>query len=257
MPGGRAGTYRQAVDRLSAHQKTAKGAPAYSRYVNRPFGRHLAAVAHALHATPNQVTAVSALCSFSALLLVGLRAPSVGLSVLVSGLLVLGYALDSADGQLARLRGGGSPAGEWLDHVIDAAKTVTLHAVVLISFYRFEDSSDYVLAVPLIYLCVASTWFFTVILTDLLRRAHASGPKPTAKAPLWRSLAALPTDYGLTCLLFLLLDAHAVFLAGYSLMLLGAVLFFAAALRSWFRELSALGRPAGPVAGAGQRAPLA
>ena len=56
--------------------------------------------------------------------------------VVVSLLLILGYALDSADGQLARLLGGGTPEGEWLDHVIDSAKLATIHLAVLVSLYR-------------------------------------------------------------------------------------------------------------------------
>jgi hypothetical protein len=95
---------------------------------------------------------------------------------------------------------------------------------------------------------VASTWFFTVILTDLLRRSYRGRPAAaSAPAPLWRSLAALPTDYGVLCLVFLLLAAHEVFRAVYGLMLLGTTLFFAAALVAWFRELSLIERPA-PVA---------
>jgi phosphatidylglycerophosphate synthase len=49
----------------------------------------------------------------------------------------VGYAFDAADGQLARLRGGGSLAGEWLDHMIDAAKVSSLHVAVAISVYRW------------------------------------------------------------------------------------------------------------------------
>ncbi len=244
--GGVGTTYRQAVRRLAMHQKTAKGAPAYSRYVNRPAGRHLAALAFALRWTPNQVTALSAVCSFSALLLVVLVRPGMPMAAFVSALLVLGYALDSADGQLARLRGGGSPAGEWLDHVIDAWKDVFVHAAVLISFYRFEEPSGGELLVPLAYLCEASAFFFTIMLTDSLRRLHGSRSKTgsAVRAPLWRSLAALPNDYGLLCLTFLLLPLHEVFLVVYGLMVLGATLFFAAALVAWYREVSRLGSPA-------------
>lgn len=242
--------YRQGVHDLASKQKTAKGAPAYSRFVNRRLGRHLAALAWALDRTPNQVTALSAACTGAGIAAVAVLSPSVELAVLVTLSLVLGYALDSADGQLARLRGGGSSAGEWLDHVVDSVKTVALHAAVLIHLYR-SDLGDRWLLVPLLYGAVASSWFFTVILTDQLRRAHqpapsAPAPPPTTRAPLWRSLLALPTDYGVLCLVFLLLANPLAFVVVYGLMLAGTSAVFAAALVSWYRELRRLEPPSAP-----------
>ena len=60
-----AGSYRSALDRLADAQKSSKGAPAYSRFVNRRAGRYLAAAAYRLGLTPNAVTAISALFSFA------------------------------------------------------------------------------------------------------------------------------------------------------------------------------------------------
>ena len=53
-------TFRGSLTELQRAQKTSKGAPAYSRLVNRPLGRVFAAVAHVAGATPNMVTAISA-----------------------------------------------------------------------------------------------------------------------------------------------------------------------------------------------------
>lgn len=241
--GSRAERYRAGMIQLVSKQKTAKGAPAYSRFVNRRLGRHLAAMAWALDRTPNQVTALSGAFTGTAILLVALVRPSAALAVVITLALVVGYALDSADGQLARLRGGGSAAGEWLDHVVDAVKTGALHAAVLVSLYRFTDLGSAWLLVPLLYGVVATSWFFAMILTDMLRRAHvvATGQPPApvqTDAPLLRSLLALPTDYGLLCLVFLLLAAPRVFTTVYGLMLAGTSVVFLAALHSWFRELS-------------------
>ena len=239
----RADRYREGMTRLVSKQKTAKGAPAYSRFVNRRLGRHLAAAAWSLDRTPNQVTALSGTFTGAGILLVAVVRPTVLVAVLVTLALVVGYALDSADGQLARLRGGGSAAGEWLDHVVDAVKTGALHAAVLVSLYRFTDLRAGWLLVPLLYGVVATSWFFAVILTDMLRRAHVSRtgspPAPVqTSAPLLRSLLALPTDYGLLCLVFLLLSSPRVFTTAYGLMLAGTAAVFVAALQSWFRELS-------------------
>ena len=103
---------RTTVRRLAAAQKGATGAPAYSRFVNRPLGRLFAALAFHAGLTPNAVTAVSAAFTTTGVALLALAPPSVPMGLAVAACLVLGYALDAADGQLARLRGGGSPAGE-------------------------------------------------------------------------------------------------------------------------------------------------
>jgi hypothetical protein len=118
---------RTAYADLARAQKPPYGTPAYSRFVNRPFGRALAAVAASIGLTPNQVSVLSAACSFSAIAVLATVSPSPPMALLVSGLLALGYALDSADGQVARLLGVQSRFGEWLDHMIDAAKSITLH----------------------------------------------------------------------------------------------------------------------------------
>jgi phosphatidylglycerophosphate synthase len=243
---GPVGAYGAALARLTSHQKTSKGAPAYSRFVNRPLGRRAAALAYTLGRTPNQVTAVSAVFTFSAIAVLALVRPSVPVAVLVSGLLVVGYALDAADGQLARLRGGGSAAGEWLDHVLDAGKTSALHAAVLVSFFRFTSLSDATLLVPLLFMVLGSTWFFAVVLTDQIRRAHpadAAGAAAARPVSTVRALLALPSDYGVLCLVFLLLAWTDVFVVVYGLMLAGQLVIFSAAVRSWFRELSRFGKP--------------
>lgn len=122
---------------LRGAQKSSKGVSLYSRYVNRPAGRLLAAGAYRAGLTPNQVTMISALFTFSSIVAVALVEPSWWLGVAVYAGLVVGFAFDSADGQLARLTGRGGPDGEWLDHVVDCAKMILVHSAVLISFDRF------------------------------------------------------------------------------------------------------------------------
>src|SRR4051812_28530802 len=168
-------TFKEALSTLKSRQKTIKGAPAYSRFVNRKLGRFFAAVAYVLGRTPNQVTALSALCTFAGIATIALFTPTVLTSVASAGLLVLGYALDAADGQLARLRGGGSVAGEWLDHVVDAGKIATLHLAVLVQWFRFGGRPDVDLLIPLGFQVVASVMFFTIILNDQIRRTHRGG----------------------------------------------------------------------------------
>lgn len=236
---------RSAYTELAQAQKPAFGTPAYSRFVNRPAGRWLAAGAATAGLGPNQVSALSALCSFGAIAVLALVPASPLVGILVSALLVLGYALDSADGQVARLRGIRSRFGEWLDHMIDCAKTSALHLAVLVHLYRFTDLEAGWLVVPMVYVVAANVLFFGMILVDQLRRlAGETSTKTGGSLSVARSLAILPSDYGALCLVFVTLAWTPVFLGLYSVFALGAVLLLGAALVKWTRELRAADRRA-------------
>ena len=241
-------SFGETLRRLKGAQKPpAQGSPAYSRFVNRKIGRVLAAGSYQAGLTPNGVTAISAAFSAAAIAAVALVEPTPLVAVLVALGLLVGYAFDSADGQLARLRGGGSPAGEWLDHVVDSVKTVALHLAVLICWYRFYDwDSAALLLIPVGWTLVQAVFFFAQILTDQLRRAHPSQAPPPAdasRAAVLRSLVVAPTDYGLLCIVFALLAWQTGFVVLYGLMGLGTALFLLAALPKWFREVGRF-RPA-------------
>jgi phosphatidylglycerophosphate synthase len=237
--------FRQALQQLSSAQKPpAKGSPAYSRFVNRRIGRVLAAAAVPMGLTPNQVTGISAGFSATAIALIALVRPGVGTGLAVAGLLVLGYAFDSADGQLARFRGGGSPAGEWLDHVVDSVKVSALHLAVLIAWFRHFGLPDGALLVPIGFTLVSAVLFFVQILTDQLRRAHpvdAPGRADSSPRAVLRSVVVVPTDYGLLCLSFGLLGYQPGFVVVYSLMFAASSAFLLAALPKWFREVGRYG----------------
>ncbi|MGH3623012.1 MAG: CDP-alcohol phosphatidyltransferase family protein [Sciscionella sp.] len=250
---GTSGTgFAAALRELPALQKSAKGAPAYSRFVNRRAGRYLAAAACQIGATPNQVTAVSAVFTFAGIVAIAALPPSVPLGILVCLALLVGYALDSADGQLARLRGGGTKSGEWLDHIVDSAKISALHLAVLISGYRFFDLPKGYLLVPIGFTVVAAVMFFAMTLNEALRRMHrattaaaSAEPAEPARHSTMRSLLVVPTDYGLLCISFVLLGFATVFASVYGLLFLANLTFLVAALRKWFKDMSALDAPSG------------
>lgn len=236
-------SYVNIVRRLASAQKgVARGAPAYSRFVNRRIGRLLAAAAYKMGLSPNQVTGVSALHTFVGIALLLVLPPSWWLGIVVMLLLILGYAWDSADGQVARLTGKGSPAGEWLDHIVDAIKVVTLPLALLVALFRFELVDSIWLLVPVINAVTSSVMFFAMILTEQLRRAHAvtSTAATGGRIPWLRSVMAVPTDYGVLCLTFALYGATTIFLTIYGVMTLATVLFLVLALPKWFRDVRAL-----------------
>jgi phosphatidylglycerophosphate synthase len=228
---------------MSAAQKPGRGAPPYSRWVNRRFGRWLAAAAYVIGLTPNTVTLISAASTFSALVLVIVIPPTLWLGILVAFLLLFGYALDSADGQLARLTGKSSKAGEWLDHVIDATKIGVMHSAVLISFYRFSGVRySPLLFVPLGFMVASFVFFFGMILVDQLRRSAAAEAgqtyaKPSGRGGTVQTIVAIPTDYAVLCLSFLLLGAHDAFVVAYVVLFVAQTLVTAAVLLRWWREL--------------------
>ncbi|MGY1615771.1 CDP-alcohol phosphatidyltransferase family protein [Geodermatophilus sp. SYSU D00691] len=236
---------RETLRRLSAAQKGAAGAPAYSRFVNRRLGRLFAALAFHARLTPNAVTAISAVFTATGIALLALVPPSVPMGLAVAGCLVLGYALDAADGQLARLRGGGSPAGEWLDHMVDAAKASSLHLGVLIGLHRFADVDPRWLLVPLGYCVVDAVTYFGTMLNEALRAQHGvpTRAQPTAeKVGIGRSLLTLPTDYGLLACAFVLFGLPWLFVPVYAVLFLAAAGFLALAAVKWFREMGRLPR---------------
>jgi phosphatidylglycerophosphate synthase len=237
-----------ALRRLRGAQKSSKGAPAYSLYVNRPLGRILAAAAYQLGLTPNQVTYLSAAFTFAGIAVVALSPTAWWSGLVVGFLLVVGYALDSADGQLARLRGGGSSTGEWLDHMIDSAKIVSLHLAVLIMFARQGAlPSNGFLLVPMVFAVVSTVHFFGMILVEQLGREHRAKNQlpapPKQVSSKARTLAKIPTDYGVLCLAFLLLGAPLVFAGVYTLLALGSTGYLVLILRKWYRDVAALDVP--------------
>ena len=237
---GFAPAYRQ----LRNAQKSSKGAPAYSLYVNRPLGRVLAAAAFQVRMTPDQVTLVSAACTFAGIAWLAAGSPTWLTGIGIALLLVLGYALDSADGQLARLRGGGSLSGEWLDHMFDAGKNSAVHLAVLVIAFRHFDLPDLtLLLVPMVFTVATTVSFFGMILNDAMTR-HRGAATPVAdrtgaKVALLR-LLKIPADYGVLCLIFLTLGAPLLFFTLYTALAAGTTGYVALAVLKWYRDMRAL-----------------
>jgi phosphatidylserine synthase len=192
------------------------------------------------------VTAISAAFTFSAIAMLALLPPSLWLGLTVSLLLLVGYAFDSADGQVARLTGAASPAGEWLDHVVDAVKASVLPLALAIGLYRFDAVPVGWLLVPVAASAVSAVLFFTMILTEQLRLRHSSvplaaGPVTRQTSVGWRrAVLALPMDYGVLCISFALLGALPVFATVYTVIFVATLAFLVLACIRWFAELRAL-----------------
>jgi phosphatidylglycerophosphate synthase len=242
---GQTVSFRQTVRQLSSAQKTvAPGAPPYSIYINRRIGRYVAAAAYRAGWSANAVSWMGALLTFSGILLLATAPTAWWVGILVWLSLAIGYVFDSADGQVARLNGGGSPAGEWLDHVLDSAKLSSLHLAVLITAYvNFNFMNDAWLLIPLLFSIVASVSFFSMILNDHLKAIYSrvsrrnSGPKGRSVV---KSILLLPTDYGVLCLLFVLIGDPILFSTFYTLFFLANAGHLFLASRKWFGDMKKL-----------------
>lgn len=236
-------TFGVAMRRLRAAQKSSRGAPAYSRFINRPLGRPMAAAAFVRGLTPTQVTLLSGLATASGIVCIALFTPGLSAALVITLLLVVGYALDSADGQVARLMGRSTLAGEWLDHFFDALKASTLHIAVFVSWSRHPDSNQ-LLAAPLAFTVISAVFFFGVTSADLLRRigqsqgleAAAPSGHDRRNSPVY-SMLVLPADYGVLCLTFLLFGWGSAFAVVYTgLAIVNGVLLILSGFR-WYRSI--------------------
>jgi phosphatidylglycerophosphate synthase len=238
----RSAPWTQIRAELATAQKSNRNAPAYSRWVNRPLGRVFAATAFKLGMTPNQVTGVSAVFTFAGIALLATGTASWVLAVSVTVLLVLGYALDSADGQVARLRGGGSPAGEWLDHMVDAVKISSLHLAVAVFWFRnLGDLPVITTLIPLVYAIEAAVWFFGFILTDLVLRERGAKQLQLAHqeaAPsAFTSLLGIPGDYGFLALSMILIGWLPGWRVVYTLLLVANLGILGIQVFRWYRRV--------------------
>jgi phosphatidylglycerophosphate synthase len=209
---------RASYIQLATAQKPGAGVPFYMRAVNRPMGRVIAAVAGRIGATPDQMTAVSGLLFVAGMAVLAVFDPSVPVAVAVFVLLQLAFAFDSADGQLARLTGKGSVAGEWLDHVVDAARMLTLHLGVAVCLALHTDVEPAWLLVPLAFAVLASVRFFAQILAEQLGgsttgRLNGSTTGQTAPGGGWLQT---PADAGVVNAVFLVWPWTSVFLVAYA-----------------------------------------
>jgi phosphatidylglycerophosphate synthase len=219
-------------------RKPGAGVPAYLRWVNRPLGGMVAVRAAAAGWGPDTLTWLSAACSAAGICVL-VTAPAVGGSgILVAVLFAVGYVLDSADGQLARLSGRASARGEWLDHVLDSVRMPAVHLAVAVALALRHGVHPAWSLVPLAFSLVATGTFMAQILAEQLRRgASSSGAvtaarrhdarlQPREPSGRWRSLLLLPVDFAAVCWCFLVWGEAGLFLGVYLVLFVANTAYF-------------------------------
>lgn len=197
----------------------------------------MAACAYGFRLTPNTVTAISAVLSFLGLILLLVLPYSGWTGLAVAVLLALGFVFDSADGQLARLYGRSSKAGEWLDHVVDALRAPSVHAAVAGAVILKDEAYSWLVAVALLYGVITSAQFLSQILAGAMVRSVGKDP---VRGGNLRSFLLLPTDTGTLCWAFVLWGFPTPFAVIYSLLAAIAVLHATSSMLRRYRDLLAL-----------------
>jgi phosphatidylglycerophosphate synthase len=229
-------TFTQALQLLNTAQKPGHGVPAYTRWVNRRLGRLAAAAAASFGISANGVTVLSAACSAVAIVCLAFTSASAWMGISIAVLLAAGYALDSADGQVARLTGSSSPAGEWLDHVVDCVRVPAIHLAVLVGIWQAGVLPVWTMWLPLAYALTSAGHFMSQILAEQLLKGKAGNNK--APAGTLRSWLLLPTDMGTLCWVFVLWGNPQLFIAAYGALYLLQLPVFAVSVRRKYRALS-------------------
>lgn len=229
-------TYRSSIQQLRSAQKSGAGEPAYLRWVNRPLGARAAALAHQLGVSPNTVTATSGVLSLGGLVAIAAAGTTVAGAIAASALLLAGFVLDSADGQLARLSGSGNVAGEWLDHVVDAMRLPAAHLAIATALWAASAPPPGI-GIALLFSLVASVWFFAATLGGKLQSTQSAGPVARADSPTWVSFAKLPYDTSALFFVLLLLPWPAIFVPVYTVLFVLTLGAAGAALVRKFRTL--------------------
>ncbi|HEX5542011.1 MAG TPA: CDP-alcohol phosphatidyltransferase family protein [Micromonospora sp.] len=183
--------------RAADFYRTNRGGGLFSEAISQRIGAVIALGAERLGLTPTALTLANLVIglsvSITAVVLAGpvaagsVPAWGVGLLVLVGW--QLAYALDCADGQLARVTGQGSPAGARLDVLCDVAAQVGLATVLSVTAVAQRPGT------PVWLLTVFAGSLLVNLLTSVLQSgASAASMVPSTSLPV--RLIKLIRDYG-------------------------------------------------------------
>ncbi len=226
---------------LSRSQKKGAGTPAYTRFINRFLGRLIASFLAEFNISPNTISVVSGLITISSFILF-LIIPTITFwhSLILVLLLYFGYALDSADGQLARLLKKQSKHGDWLDHTFDAVKIPLSQGVA--AFYIVTNltflSTKHIIFYLMIISLACANYMSGILKSKLLVSNNKSFYNDKSKSSnIFRSFITLPLDYGIFISMFLFTYNTKLFFVIYSLWGIVFILYSLLLLLKSWREL--------------------
>lgn len=194
-------TVTGARPRVSDFLATNRGGGLYSETVSQRLGAVLAYAASRLRLTPTAVTLanlVLGLAASTVVVALAPRAASGDVPAAVPGLVALlgwqlAYALDCADGQLARVTGQASPAGARLDILCDVAAQIGLVAALGATAAAYRSVPAWLIA------AFAGTWMVNLVTSVMQSGPHHASMVPSRSLPV--RVVKLVRDYGAVVLL--------------------------------------------------------
>jgi phosphatidylglycerophosphate synthase len=173
--------------------RTNRGGGLFSEALSQRVGAVLAAVAYRLRLAPTVLTAGNLLLglatSAAVVALASTTAPTwvAGLIALVGW--QLAYALDCADGQLARVSGRKSPAGARVDVLCDIAVQISLvTALSAVAVDQRPSTASWVIAL------FAGTWMVNLVTSVMQTGPNAGSMVTSTSLPV--RVVKLVRDYG-------------------------------------------------------------
>ncbi len=182
---------------LSSHPTAAdflarnRGGGLFTETVSQRAAAYLCVLAHRLGLPPTALTLANLVLGLGASIGVVLLAHDMNVVLGLAALVVwqLAYALDCADGQLARVTGRTSPAGKRIDILCDVALQIALVASVVAVANAYRPDLPSWLG-PLF----AGTWMVNLV-TSVLQQDTAAHSLVTSNSPVVR-VVKLVRDYG-------------------------------------------------------------
>ena len=175
----------------------------YTVYINRKLGSMIAN-ACPKSITPNSLTFISFIVFLIASYLL-ITSNNIVTSSLATILFLFQYALDSADGVLARLRNQSSKVGEWLDHSLDGLRIVILHIAVLVMLFVNNGMIGLIeiLAVGISIISMSGNYIANQLKVFIIgtRSGELLNDFKSYKRILLKSLL-IPADFGIYYMLF-------------------------------------------------------
>jgi phosphatidylglycerophosphate synthase len=177
-----------AADFLARH----RGGGLFTETVSQRIGAQFAVAAHRAKLPPTALTLTNLILGLTAAVLVAgthgrLAAPVIGLIALV--LWHIAYALDCADGQLARVTGTGSAAGARVDVLCDVALQVALVAAMSAVAVTYDPAPP-----AWLIAAFAGTWMVNLVTSVMQTGSQASSMVTSRSTPV--RLVKLVRDYG-------------------------------------------------------------
>jgi phosphatidylglycerophosphate synthase len=177
-----------AADFLARHKPSGM----FTNEISQRIAARLAVAAHRAKLPPTALTLTNLILGLAAaVLVIGThgRLPNVVVGLVALVLWQIAYALDCADGQLARVTGTGSPAGARVDILCDVALQVALVAAVSSVAVEYDPAPPAWLIATF-----AGTWMVNLVTSVLQQGESAASLVTSSSLPV--RLIKLIRDYG-------------------------------------------------------------